>query len=388
MFKSGKSIQNFENILAKIPTVSFKIDDSGRQSISHIYFCTDIDFNKILAKAKLLIDYNYWRIESEYLAGIYIESNKNSFLICMPKIYDTSLDFLHFNQSIDAKLSNELKLCGEQLNIPKLKELNFGTFVAVLELYSQVLASYFSLTPNQIECIKIRNTFKMILHNHRELFNNKKFQADSHLKAFSWIYFIELKIIADFFKGKNPIRLHDVATNTGNFPLLISALTKEELFNVNYCSIECSDIDTSLIEDRSTIISNYENDNPSDVSILKLDLYEDISILQKSDVIIANDILEHFNDEESFKILESLWKNTKKLLLIHVPIEEKPYAMFGHYTSFSKDKLRAWANKLPNCLNITDTYSNDINNIDSKYYREGFLCLHRLPVDNNHRIEY
>src|SRR6185436_1260997 len=80
-----------------------------------------------------------------------------------------------------------------------------------------------------------------------------------------------------------------------------------------------------------------------------LDVTEPSSLLNRADVITANDILEHFHQEVSFKVLNNLWRSTRRLLVIHVPFEDRPVAAFGHYTGFDRTKLSSWAAQLDDC---------------------------------------
>ncbi len=56
------------------------------------------------------------------------------------------------------------------------------------------------------------------------------------------------------------------------------------------------------------------------IEVLKIDLLQDMEKFPVTDVIVDNDVLEHFNDEISLNILKGLWKRTGKLLIVHVLI--------------------------------------------------------------------
>jgi len=84
-----------------------------------------------------------------------------------------------------------------------------------------------------------------------------------------------------------------------------------------------------------------------------VDLLNGMDQVPETDVITANDILEHFNEQDSYRIFFRLWNKAKELLLIHVPFEDTPKSVFGHYTRFSSEILTQWANTLDACENIT-----------------------------------
>ena len=91
-----------------------------------------------------------------------------------------------------------------------------------------------------------------------------------------------------------------------------------------------------------------ENSASKPIQFLKLDLTKDFQSAPPADVIVVNDVLEHLmSDEVSFTVLKTLWDKTEKLLVIHVPFEEKPNPSWGHHVAFNEKKLRDWAGKLP-----------------------------------------
>lgn len=349
------------------------VDKRGLQSIDSVYSVPHLNLSGLKSHFSSSENCRLWDVKTKHLVGIYIESGEHSFFAYQPNPENVTLESAGFNQSLDVELSNELISFGEENNIFKLKKLNFETFKALLVTYSFALSHLFGIDIKELEQLKILNSHKVLVDNYQKLSKGISINFASHLGAFSLIYFTEIKAIAYVCKDTSGISIHDVATNTAHFPLLLSALEKEGLLELGLKSITCSDIDIQLAKNYIRQVSEFSNVDHSNVEIVHVNLLEDNLALEDADVITANDILEHFSEEDSRRILQNLWKRTKRLLIIHVPIEDEPDEIYGHRSSFNKDKLEDWAAQLDNCTNVASL----LNLCEDASIRDGFLFLLR-----------
>ncbi len=320
-------------------------------------------------------------INSEHLNALYIEFYDNWFLFYCPPDSKINLGVDTFNQSLDSAAIQELTAFGKEHDIKNLKELQFDIFIAMYETYYELIGYTFLLNEDQLNRIKLVNTYKKFYKNYIDLSAEKSIDVSTHVGSFSWIYYFEIHAIKLMAGELSSLEIHDVATNTGNFPLLLSQLADNHLLPFNAKAICCSDYNEvtpskifSTLQDSLGIFN-------CQIRVEKIDLWEPKPSLLNADVIIANDILEHFTDSDSEAIFHTLWMNTKNILIIHVPIEDTPNRFYGHFTNFTNDRLFAWAAKLPSCENLTHQIMNSVcPNVN--YDKSGFLFLKRKPSLN------
>lgn len=315
-------------------------------------------------------------INSDYLTAIYIEFHDNWLLFYCPPNSKINLGVDTFNQSLDSVAIQELTAFGKLHDIKNLKELQFDIFVAMYETYYELIRHTFLLNEYQLNRIKLINTYKKFYKNYIDLDAGIPIDATTHVGAFSWNYYFEIQAIKRMIGELSSIEIHDVATNTGNLPLLLSQLADSKLLPFKLNSICCSDYNEKTPAEIFSTLQESLGKFNQPISVERIDLWDPKPSLLNADVIIANDILEHFTDTDSEAIFHILWTNTKNILIIHVPIEDTPNRFYGHFTNFTDDRLFAWASKLPNCENLTPKIMETVCH-DANYDKSGFLFLKR-----------
>jgi hypothetical protein len=179
-----------------------------------------------------------------------------------------------------------------------------------------------------------------------------------HIAEFSRVYYWILKIAADYFCGGTEICFHDAGTNVGQLPLLISSLNGGETLGLKIGNIVASDIGWSGSSQVRQIVEKHPTYRP--IQFIKLDIVKQPELIPYADITIAIDVLEHLKSEKICGIaLKNLWEKTKKLLVIHVPLEAVPSAEWGHYISFSGEKLRKIAAGFADGHLLSDSYFED-----------------------------
>ncbi len=319
--------------------------------------------------------------------GVYIEDSPDLFgLFIFPKKETISINQSIFNYTKLIKLSNEIQSSAQKNNINNLVILNFELVIFLWIGIKSLMTDMFNISYKRLDLLENENTHKEFIKSYLEFKDNKKEQiyaqgGFSNIDHFSWIYYWEIKIIGKFCKGEN-ISIHDTGTADAQFPLLISGLSENDRMGVNFTRIFASDIDISGKKNIKKIIK--KNNNYKPIKFLTLDLTKDISSAPKTDVIIINDVLEHLpNDDISFSALKSLWEKTKKLLIAHLPFEQEPNPIWGHYITFNEKKIRKWAGLLPGAILLSDTYyyskNKSLNNmgylIVTKNKNESFIYI-------------
>jgi hypothetical protein len=58
--------------------------------------------------------------------------------------------------------------------------------------------------------------------------------------------------------------------------------------------------------------------------------------------VTAIHLLEHLSEEDIPTALDHLLRTARKRLLIAVPYEQQAQALYGHYQTFTPDKLQQW----------------------------------------------
>ena len=315
-------------------------------------------------------------INSEYLTALYIEFDDNWLLFYSPPNAKVDLGINTFNQSLDSAAIQELTAFGKEHNLKNLKEVQFDVFVAMYETYYELIRHTFLLDEHQLNRIKLINTYKKFYWNYMELTAGRLIDVYTHVGFFSWIYYFEIQAIKRITGELSSVEIHDVATNTGNLPLLLSQLADNSLLPFKAVTICCSDYNAVTPSEIFSTLQESLGRFNCQVHVERIDLWAPKPTLLNADVIVANDILEHFTDTDSEAIFHTLWAHTKSVLIIHVPIEDTPNRFYGHFTNFTNERLFAWASKLPNCENLTQEIVNNVCN-DFHYDKSGFLFLKR-----------
>ncbi len=320
-------------------------------------------------------------INSQYLRALYVEFYGNWMLFYSPAASQINLGIDTFNQSLDSAAIQELTSFGKKNNIKNLKELHFDVFIAMYETYYGLLKHIFLLDDRQLNRIKLINTYKKFYSNYLELQAGERIDTSTHVGFFSWIYYFEVQAVRFLIQESKDIEIHDVATNTGNLPLLLSQLASNSLLPFEAKAICCSDYNEIVPLEIFSSLQEALGRFHYQINVEKIDLWAPKSTLMNADVIIANDVLEHFTEPDSETIFYNLWMNTKNILIIHVPIEEIPNRFYGHFTSFTNERLFSWAEKLPDCENFTPQVMHHICP-DVDYDKSGFLFLKRKSRPN------
>jgi len=346
-----------------------------------VYICAlrQLDPVKFIDKIAASTDTNTFIINTEYLRGLYIEVPGAWILFYSPPDSKISLGVDTFNQSLDSAAIQDLVNFGKSKNISNLVKIDFDVFVALFETYYEVIGQIFSLDESQLNQIKLINTFKEFFNNHNKLIAGNSINFSRHIGSFSWIYYLEIQAIQSIIGNLRNIKIHDVATNTGNFPLLLSQLADRNLLPFQVKEIYCSDYNDTMPRGIFHTLQESLGSFQTPVHIEQLDVRVPAPPLAEADVIIANDILEHFSDEEAEHIFHNLWAHTSNMLIIHVPIEEIPNRFYGHLTNFTDEKLYRWADQLPGCKNLTEEFLRSFNFVQT-HDLCGFLFLKKITA--------
>lgn len=346
-----------------------------------VFICAlrQLDPVKFIDKIAAAAGTNSFIIDTEYLQGLYVEIPGAWILFYSPPDSKITLCADTFNQSLDSAATQDLVNFGKSKNIANLLNIGFDVFIAMLETYYEIIGQTFSLNENQLNQIKLINTYKEFYNNYNKLTSGRPINASRHVGAFSWIYYLEIHAIQSLTGNLSAIKIHDVATNTGNLPLLLSQLAGRNLLPFQVNEICCSDYNDAMPAGIFHRLQESLGTFQIPVSIEQLDVRTSAASLAEADVIIANDILEHFSDQEAEHIFHNLWAHTSNMLIIHVPIEETPNRFYGHFTNFTDEKLHCWADKLSDCRNLTQEFLSSFN-FAQMYDLSGFLFLKKISA--------
>lgn len=369
----------FESIANYIPNSVSMVRISGERNITHFHAARGFDIDLVEKHLKQLEKCNIWRVQTSFFEGIYAEHAGLAFFAFFPKNESDIFYPDRFNQSIDSQLCKELIEYAFSKNIDGIKDISHDTFNDLIILYSGLLTQIAGCDFSEIARKKIYNTSLIIRDSIRKIYDNEFSEVTGHLSYFSWVYYIELAIIEDLSKG-NPIALHDVATNTGHFPCVVKTVSSSEHFSLNASTVDCSDINISHAERtiKSLFQANEHSSTPPLIGMQKLDLMELNLPLEHYDIITANDIIEHFEEQTSFQLLGNILINCSKYLIVHVPIEENPTKMFGHLTTFSREKLKRWGTQFEGVRDITEKFSRFYDLCPDHTITDGFLILEKI----------
>ena len=323
------------------------------QTINHICSVATLDRNRAKSILSAVPAVQIWTISTMHIEGIYAEVDGYSVLLFEPSMASRNLSSNCFNQSMDAALSEELIEYAHVLNIANLKEINSASFLALIECHIMSLGFIFDKSNLQMDMIKFQNTQTLIRDGIKSIRNKLPLIVGRHLYFLSYNYFWAVDAMCQYLPVQENIVVHDVGTNSGHFPVLLAGLEAEGEISLTFKKILGSDINRQYAEIGVMDYIKREPEQYGKIQIVYADLLSDFSHLPEADVITANDILEHFVEDDALKVFSNLWSKTKYLLLIHVPFEDSPRSIYGHYTQFSFDKLNDWAEFLTTCENIT-----------------------------------
>lgn len=332
-------------------------------------------------KAELLsLDFKVNDIETTRCKGLLIEESTDNFgIIIAPKDELASLKQSIFNQSGDSQLLFDIQQYGRENNLFALENLDFQLSKELVRQMDLVLAESLGILYAQLCAIKYENSHKEYKRLFVEYRNNERTFSFNHggynnnFQLFCWVYHWEIKILADIL-GEQCISIHDVGTNVAQFPLLLVALKQQDLYGLNIGKVIASDIGWTGEPFAKLIIR--KNPEYKSIDFMKINVVTETDSMPFTDVIIANDVLEHLsNDELAMVALEALWNKTKRVLIVHVPIEPEPNLSWDHHVVFSGDKLREWASKLDGAQLISDSYSDDYRLLTD----QGYLIVAKRP---------
>jgi hypothetical protein len=334
--------------------------------------------NNLRQIKNMLLDHNLKVSDIDTLSynGIYFEASPELIgLFIAPKKEYVSLSQDVLNLERETAMVQELKAFGAENNLANLN-LDLYSAVPLWMGDESVVSEISGMSGKQVFFQKLLNSHKEYISNYLNYRDNGSvFQfSETHnsIQMFSWIYYWEIKIMAEIFKGAN-ISIHDVGTCNALFPLLLSGLSEQDLLGLHVTRIIASDINIESVpgNDIKKIIK--QNKGYKAIQFMKLDLTKSLRKISSTDVITLNDVLEHFeNDEISFSVLKQLWNKTGKLLIVHVPFESTPDHSWDHRITFHADKIRDWAQRLPGACFLSDNFwVNDKTSLTD----QGFLVV-------------
>lgn len=328
---------------------------------------------KQLKEGLLSLNQKVIEIETLHYKGLYFESAPKLIgLIIAPKNEHVSLDQSIMNYYRDSLLIYELQNYGYENKLDGLISLDLATSMSLSRGDELVTAEILGTSFNQLNYKKYENTHKEYIKHYLEFKTNQltfKYEPNQYnnsIAVFSRLYYWEIRVMADILKGQNII-VHDVGTSVAQFPLLLSALSPEELFGLNIEKILASD--NGWTGEHLIRLLTRKNSGYKPIQFIKIDLTTEIDAVPMVDVTIINDVLEHLPDDRSALIaLNELWRKTKKLLIAHVPIESEPNPAWGHNISFSGEKIRKWASELSGGCFLGDLYMEDNQSLSDLGY--------------------
>lgn len=319
---------------------------------------------------ELQLNFKATSLITELVEGIFFEfSNSNSKLFIFSPVESFKDNFENtYDQSTDSHISNQIVEFANRNNVDGLKHLHVDTFISIIVTTMASLANYKDVSFTDVDSIKATTTLLNIKNNMSLIDGGSRIATDSHVGAFSWIYYLESAFIRSAEK-EGCKEVHDVGTNTAFLPIILA-----EMFPS--MEVSCSDIDiTPAVNSVKTLSDKFGFRKPS-VYIKNLKDPGD----DKKDIIICNDVLEHFEEVESEFVFRNLLHITGKYLLIHVPLEEVPSECYGHKTSFWGGKLVNWSKDLTDFKNITDDLRSYSMSCPDPTIIEGFLLLERVEL--------
>lgn len=357
----------------------------GTQELAYIAAFKDVNHLQVVEElAKKYDDMNIYLIENSFLKAIYIDSKYNyNMLFLAAKEGNNPLKAVKYNYGNDSKITTEFRNTIAEKNIISLMDFGFDTTVNILTAFDISIANRYGFSMNQMDYLKMINTQKMFVYYYTLYRSDKKqiedydFTHYDHIRSFSLNYYAIIKVISDMYKSEGNFKgltIHDAGTNTSQLALMLSTLNEDELMGLKVNEIIASDLVILSQDKTQKYINQFPTHKP--IKFVEQDFTDESKDLPESDVTILNDVLEHFpTDEMSFYIMKRFWESTRKLLIVHVPQEEKPSPEWDHYITFNKQKLSKWASRLSSALSLGDNYSFKAN---LKYSDCGFLILKKV----------
>lgn len=296
-------------------------------------------------------------IKTDHLNCVCFENDQGLLgLILSLKESFMSIDQETFNQSRNKIILDEIINYCESNNINSLKWIDEYTVALIRFAEYKILAVIHNLPYKEVVIQFTLNTHKEIKRYYLDFIEHATYNESlDHIVNFCRIYYWVIRTISELIPSVTPITFHDVGTSTGQFPLLLSALSQEKLLGLNIEKIIASDNGWMANLEIDEIINR--NPQYKKIDFITLDIVKQIEKIPPADVTIAIDVLEHLkNDEVCLKSLSALWRQTKKVLVIHVPFESELNKGWGHNVIFDSAKLRRWLLCLPDAKLISDKY--------------------------------
>jgi hypothetical protein len=317
-----------------------------------------------------------------YCNLLYIESvhGFNVLIITVKKEYK-AMEPSIINYGFDVELSNTLQKAASDLNIKSLESYGFDTISCIIAAVDLCIAESHGLSQDEFTYIKVCNTQKEIVkfYNHFRLNPPAACSVNPyyHVQIFGFIYYAVINVISDVL-GKSriqePVTVHDAGASSSQFTMMLSTLSEEELMGLNIKHIIASDLEFTTNDATLKYLKECGGKRP--VDFIEQDFTDESLEFPQTDITVILDVLEHFNNEETaFAILERLWKCTRKLLVVHVPMEDEPNTAWGHYISFNREKLIEWASRLKSHRSLGDEYRFEDG---TAYTDQGFIIISKI----------
>jgi|GEM_PF-2589152 len=350
----------------------------------NLQFLTAVS-NKNYLNIVELIKENYHIIsnfENNSIKGVFFKNNSGlQGLIFIPQRTTIQLKSSILNRDIYTFTLAELNRIKEQYNLTFLNnfdkfplDIYCGALINCLAYHLDITIEYFliKLYENSLsEYIKYFNIYKKGKIASDTRIKNETYR---HTKLFSFYYYWVFKIIKETLPLKNKsYSFHDIGTQMAILPAMILKQNKKELMNVNINKIIASDYIDLSAEVSAWIESYIDTAKGIMFNFEKINLLDLPGDFPESDITVVINVLEYLPDDETaLKALLKIWEHTKKILIIHVPIETEETKWHDHNILFNPDKIRKWASYLKNGKFLSDSFKDGINNLLTD---NGFLIV-------------
>ncbi len=329
-------------------------------------------------------DLSYTEINIAYFDAVYIEATHDfAFFILSVKREYITIDPEVMNYSMDQKVSEALTEAIRNLKLKAFEHPDQDSLFSIAGAFILNIANCLNISLDEFRYIVYKNS----INNYLKIYNDfrkepesiRDFNWDSydHMRYFGLWYYAMIKVMSDIFKSgryDSGFIIHDAGTSVAQFPVMLAASRKEELMGLEVGGVIASDIHILGMEYAKLYLDGITDAKPA--NFISCDFLDEENELPEADVTILNDVLEHFQTEEiSFHVMERFWNKTRKLLIVHVPQEEEPNEVWGHYISFNRNKLLEWANRLKGHRLLAETYRFSET---CTYMDAGFLILERI----------
>jgi hypothetical protein len=264
-----------------------------------------------------------------------------------------SLDQSVMHHGANVRILSDFRRFSQCGNAGKLAQIDNGSYAAISMAFYRLIVRYFDIRLWSLLRLRHENALKEFIGFYEKLEKGIYPEKNSHITDFGWIYCVNVALMAEVF-GSRPISVHDVATNVCHFPLMLATLPEDRLMGLHIAKVIASDLN---IGPARFFLSRYcRIRDTGRLELVRYDLVKQMDLIPVTDVVIANDLLEHLDEQVSRQVLNGLWSKARKLLMIHVPFEESPMKAFGHVSSFNEAKLRAWAQELKGGILLTKAH--------------------------------